>query len=278
MLFLLLLIACCVGSLLAVITDRYPLMLYREWDHTPENPKWRNRLTSLPPVFNLFLPRSHCASCQHTLPWYHTIPLLSFLFLRGRCGFCQASIPKKTWHLEWLTALLCLIPILLLGWQPHAFALMLLYVALLTLTVIDIEHRLLPDTFTLSLLWLGLIGQLMPGLMPISPQEAITGAVMGYAFPWLISFVFEKIRRKTGLGLGDAKLLAALGAWGGPLCAIITLFIAAISCLLATLPLLIKGKISRTTLIPFGPFIAWAGALLITLQWMGYSPALWLLG
>lgn len=266
---LLIIIGLCLGSFIGLVADRYPFMLYREWNITPESNSLIKRLAHLPSRFNLIVPRSHCTSCHNTLTWHHTVPILSFLLLRARCAYCQTPIPRRTFFSELISALLCVLAVSLFDWSPHAFMLIILYLALLTLTLIDLEHQLLPDTITLSLLWIALIAQLYPTLSPISSSDAISGAVIGYLTPWLVGALFKAYRKKPGLGLGDCKLLAALGAWSGPMDVLLILLAAAFLGLIVAGLLISCRKLSSQSFIPFGPFIAIIGAIIITLQWLG---------
>lgn len=271
---LLIIIGLCLGSFIALVADRYPLMLYRSWNITPQDDTLRKKLSALPSCFNLVLPRSHCCSCQHTLPWYHTIPLLSFIFLRGTCAFCEAPIPRRTLIIEIISALLCSLAVALFGWTPHACMIIVLYLSLLTLTFIDLEHQLLPDTLTLAILWIGLMAQTLPYVLPLSATDAISGATLGYLLPWLVGSLFKLYRKKTGLGLGDCKLLAAIGTWCGPMNVLLVLFASACIGLLVALILIACRKLSKNSFIPFGPFIATTGAAIISLQWLGHPVSL----
>ena len=256
---LLCLFSLAMGSFLNVIIYRLPKMLQATWHTGCEQL----------PHFNLFLPRSRCQACQKTIPWWHNIPLVSFILLKGRCCFCQTQISWEYPIIELLTLLFSL-----LAAQQFGFNTKLLYVLgfiyfIICLTSIDFKHQLLPDSLTQGLLWLGLFANLNTHFAILS--DAILGAIAGYAILWLVTKLFYLWTKKIGMGHGDFKLLAALGAWFGwtslPFILLIASSIGAISGV-------IYLKITRQTKetpIPFGPFLCLAGLCNLFFPKMIYS-------
>ncbi|KNC05949.1 prepilin peptidase [Pantoea sp. RIT-PI-b] len=208
-------------------------------------------------ALSFFYPPSHCPNCATPLRWRDNIPLLSWLLLRGKCRYCRGEISGRYPQVELLTALLTLLFIWLLPFTLHLMAALLLLWALIVLALIDLEHLLLPDVITLPLLWAGLLFKTL-GWLPGSLHEAVLGAIAGYAVLWLLAAVYQQIRGIDALGMGDAKLLAAMGAWlGWPLLPSVLLFASAG----AILCVLIARMASRRELnhaIAFGPWIALA--------------------
>ncbi|WP_338720135.1 A24 family peptidase [Herbaspirillum sp. DW155] len=246
-----------VGSFLNVVIHRLPLMMLRE----TANFVAQERGEALPHSarYNLWLPASVCPHCARPLALRHKVPVLSWLLLRGRCGFCQGSISARYPLVELLTALL----FALLGWRfglgTHALALMTCAAFLIALAVIDAETMLLPDDLTLPLLWLGLLVNLAHGGVPL--QDAVLGAMAGYGALWLVFWIFKLATGKEGLGYGDFKLMAALGAWlGWQALPLVLLLASALGAVLGA-ALMGLGRHQRGQAIPFGPCLAAAGML-----------------
>lgn len=247
-----------IGSFLNVVIHRFPKMLERSWHQ-----ECRMLLDLEAPItesspYNICHPRSACPSCGQTLSAWHNIPLLSYLYLRGRCARCAAPISWRYPLVEALTAL-GFLAIALQGhaWQP-ALMLALAWCLLICMFFIDLDTQLLPDQLSLALLWLGLIYHSITHNLPL--QDAVWGAVLGYGILWSIYWVFKIITGKEGMGFGDFKLLAALGAWLGwqnlPL-------ILLGSSVLGTLSALLLLRTRQA--IAFGPYLIMAG--LIAWQW-----------
>ncbi len=237
------------GSVLNCVIWRLPLMLNRT-----EN-------DGLPARFNLFLPRSCCPHCLHTIPFYHNVPLLSWLLLRGRCHRCRASIGLR-YPLTELAAALCS------GWVAWcwppgetALALALASWILIALLCIDLDHLLLPDVLTLPLLWLGLLANLSGAVTPLA--DAVIGAVAGYLSLWGVYWGFLLLTGREGLGYGDFKLLAALGAWCGWQRLPVLVLGASLAGIGLIMLLRLKGKTGRGEAFPFGPCLAAVGWWLI---------------
>jgi len=209
--------------------------------------------------FNLAWPQSHCPRCRCPLRWWHTLPLLGYMLLRGRCAHCNQPISWRYPLVEGAMALCCL----LFTWQSLPPAILIgtivLSAALLALSLIDLETGLLPDSLTLTLLWAGLLFNLQQSLTPL--PHAVLGAVVGYLFPWLVYWVYRLLTGREGLGYGDMKLLAALGAWLGWMPLAQVLLLSSLTGLLAGGILMLYGRLARHDPMPFGPFLAASGWL-----------------
>ncbi len=255
-----------VGSFLNVVILRLPVMMEREWQaqcaelsaeaQAPGRAGPSER-------YNLVTPRSRCPSCGHCISALENIPLLSWLWLRGRCSACGTPISARYPLVEATTALVTMIVAWQLGATPEGLAVIVLSWALIALSVIDYDHQLLPDSITLPFLWLGLLLNLAGVFTDIG--SAVIGAAAGYLSLWSIYWLFKLLTGKEGMGHGDFKLLALFGAWLGwqyllPVVLISSLVGAAIGITLIVL----RGR-DRNLPIPFGPYLAIAGW--ITLLW-----------
>lgn len=242
----LILFSACIGSFLNVVIYRLPLM-------SEENPD-----------FSLSLPRSTCPTCQHLIAWYDNIPLISYLFfLKGRCRYCQKKISWRYPFIEGATILLSLIVYFMLGMTEQMLAGLLITWWLIAMTIIDIDHFILPDQLTLSFLWIGLLANLQD--LFCSLNNAVIGAVLGYLLLWLVNTAYRFVRKQDGIGQGDWKLLAAFGAWFGwePIFYILTIasFVGAVVGIIAV----IIKRAKMQTALPFGPFLcfgAWIWLLI----------------
>jgi len=239
---LMLLLGLVVGSFLNVMVYRLPRML----EGVDEA--------------SLSFPRSHCPACQTPLKLWHNIPLLSYVVLKGRCGFCRAPISKQYPLVELANAFLWI----LCAWHwnalPTAMAWAVCMSFLLALSVIDWQTTYLPDALTLPMLWLGLLASSL-GMLDVSVQHAVWGSIAGYASLWLVAEVFQRFTGKEGMGAGDFKLLAALGAWLGPFALIPLVLLASVGGALVGIWLQYTGRLERGGYLPFGPFLALAGAV-----------------
>lgn len=240
------LLGACVGSLLNVVVYRLPQMIMQ-----PDQVR-----------YSLWLPRSHCPQCQRTIAWYDNLPLLSWLLLHGRCRHCAQPIALRYPLTELTAALLALLMGLLFPPGETLLAALLLSWLLLALVLIDAEHLLLPDALTLPLLWLGLICQLCRWLPASSLEDGVCGAIAGYLTFWLLAKGYYALRGREALGMGDAKLLAALGAWLGWQLLPQLLLLASLSAIswVAAARLLARRPLNAP--LPFGPGLALAGLLL----------------
>lgn len=245
-----------VGSFLNVVIHRLPKMLEREWQtqardilKLPEEPKG--------PTYNLAVPHSACPHCGHKIRAWENLPVISYLALRGRCSSCQAPIGKRYPLVELASGLITAFIAwhFGFGWQAGAF--MLLSWGLLAMSLIDADHQILPDVLVLPLLWLGLI--LNIGALNASLVDAVWGAVAGYLSLWTVYWLFKLVTGKEGMGHGDFKLLAMLGAWGGwqvlPLTILLSSLVGAV---LGVIMLRLRDA-QTSTPIPFGPYLAIAG-------------------
>lgn len=251
------------GSFFNVVIIRYPVILMREWRaDCLEFLKLPAEATQ--PRYNLAMPGSQCLHCRHSLKWWHNIPLFSYFFLKGRCAFCREAISIQYPLVELMTALLTVAVFLNVGWQFKTLALWIMTWSLIILSGIDWKIQILPDIITLSLLWLGLI--LNSQLMFVSLEQAVWGAVIGYLLLGGVAGLFKLIRKKQGMGNGDFKMLAMFGAWSGPTLMLHILLIAVLLSVMLTLILLSLKKIQRDQPLPFGPWLALSGWLVLTFE------------
>ena len=258
------------GSFLNVVAHRLPIMLERAWREQRADVS-RHRPPDMPPAgaaFSLWTPRSACPGCGTSLAVRHNIPLLSYAVLRGRCAYCKGGIPLRYPLVEAAGCALAVLIVWVLGPTWQAAAALPLAWTLLALTVIDLERHQLPDALTLPLLWGGLLLSLVQvdgGELFTDARSSLIGAVAGYLSLWSVYQIFRLVTGKEGMGYGDFKLLAALGAWlGWQALPPIILLSAAGGASLGIAGVLLLGR-SRHAPIPFGPYLAVAG--LIVLLW-----------
>jgi leader peptidase (prepilin peptidase)/N-methyltransferase len=259
-----------VGSFLNVVIYRLPIMLEREWRAQAADvlADTTAPAETPPPTprFTLSTPRSACPNCKAPIKPWQNIPVISWLMLRGRCASCRTRISARYPAVELATGILSAWAAWHFGFGAPAACALLLTWALIALTGIDIDHQLLPDSITLPLLWAGLLaavvlGPYMGSTLPVSQQDALIGAMAGYVSLWLVFHAFRLITGKEGMGYGDFKLFAALGAWlGWKLLPLIILVSAASGALLGIAMILLRGR-DRAAPIPFGPYLAAAGWL-----------------
>jgi leader peptidase (prepilin peptidase)/N-methyltransferase len=245
-----------IGSLLNVVIYRLPIMLQREWKREYCELMGLEE-DKTPPPLNLFFPRSFCPSCKAMVKSWQNIPILSYLFLRGRCYHCKSPISIRYPLIELGTMLLSLYACCHFGftWQLP-FALIALWL-LICLLFIDLDHQLLPDSLTLSLLWIGLIANTQN--LFTSLPDAVLSAAGAYVVLWLFIKLFYLVTGKIGMGHGDFKLFAAFGAWfGWKFLPLILLFSSIAGTIIGLLYLYLQDK-SKDTTIPFGPFLCISG-------------------
>jgi leader peptidase (prepilin peptidase)/N-methyltransferase len=254
-----------VGSFLNVVIVRLPVMMEREW--RAEMAELRGDPVAVTEQFNLITPRSHCPHCKHTISILDNIPLVSYLFLRGNCRYCQASIGARYPLVELLTSALSVCVVLHFGHGLVAAGALVFVWIMIALAFIDFDTRLLPDSLTLPLLWIGLIFNLLTGNVPL--EDAVIGAVAGYLFLWSVYWLFMFMTGKEGMGYGDFKLLAAIGAWLGWQALPLTIVLASAAGALLGIGLVARGRYRRDTPMPFGPFLAVAGLIIL---FQGGSP------
>jgi leader peptidase (prepilin peptidase)/N-methyltransferase len=264
-----------VGSFLNVVIYRLPIMMERDWQ--AEAREFLHGDTSTQTIedspeaetFNLVVPRSRCSSCGTQVAAWQNIPVISWLFLRGRCASCKAPISVRYPLIELFTGLLSGLVV----WQhgsgvTTAFLLLLIW-GLIALTMIDIDHQLLPDKITLPLLWLGLAFSLLHEATDTLPfpntQAAVIGAIVGYLSLWSVYWAFKLTTGKEGMGYGDFKLLAVLGAWLGWQMVPLIILLSAVVGTVVGVSMILLLKHDRQVPIPFGPYLAGAG--FIALLW-----------
>lgn len=249
------------GSFLNVVIHRLPVMLKQEW--LRQCAELRGEQSEVLPVFNLVVPRSGCPQCGYKISAWENIPIISYLFLRGRCANCHAYISLYYPLVEALTAILSGFTAWHFGFGGMLIAALIFVWAMIALTFIDLNTQLLPDSITQPLLWTGLILNLHNGFADI--YSAVMGAIAGYLILWSVYWLFRLITGKEGMGYGDFKLLAAIGAWlGWQLLPLVILF-SSIAGVVAGMILILVGNRSGNTALPFGPYLAGGG--LIALFW-----------
>ena len=253
-----------IGSFLNVVIYRLPIMMEREWrDQCRELSE--TSATDIPEGrFDLVVPRSRCLSCGAQITASQNIPILSYLILGGKCGSCSAAISKRYPIVEALTAILTAIVAWRFGFGWESAAAVLLTWALIAISVIDIDHQIIPDSISLPLLWMGLFLSLfhpMAGadVLFVDPKTGIIGALAGYLSLWCIYQLFLLLTGKEGMGYGDFKLLAVLGAWlGWQVLPLIILLSAAVGAAVGITMIVLRRQ-DRSVPIPFGPYLAAAG-------------------
>jgi leader peptidase (prepilin peptidase) / N-methyltransferase len=253
-----------VGSFLNVVILRLPRRLEWQWKKDSREMLGEPELYDPPPP-GIVVERSHCPHCKAQLSWYENIPLASWLLQRGKCRHCRAPISIQYPLVELVTMLLVLACVWRFGFGWQGFGAIVLTCFLIALAGIDFRTQLLPDSLTLPLMWLGLIAASDNLYMPAKP--ALLGAIAGYVSLWSVWWVFKQLTGKEGMGHGDFKLLAALGAWVGLQGVLPTILISSlVGAIIGSAWLAMKGR-DRATPIPFGPYLAIAGW--IVFMWGG---------
>jgi leader peptidase (prepilin peptidase) / N-methyltransferase len=247
-----------IGSFLNVVIHRLPKMMERQWAVECAELNPQSEPAPHQPAFNLLTPRSRCPHCGHAITWYENIPVVSYLVLRGRCSSCKTRISPRYPLVELVTGALFFVCAWRWGATPTGLVWCAFSAALLTLALIDWDTTLLPDDITLPLLWLGLVASALHWT-PVPLPSALWGAVAGYLSLWLIFWGFKLATGKEGMGYGDFKLFAALGAWfGWPLLIPIILLSSIIGAVVGIAMKFTSG-LREGGYIPFGPFLAGAG-------------------
>jgi len=260
-----------VGSFLNVVIHRLPLMLQRQWrEECAGLAAGTDATTADAAPFNLVVPRSACPACRAPIAAWQNVPIVSYLLLQGRCAACGTRISARYPIVEALTGLMSAAVAWKFGFGLAALCGILLTWFLIALAFIDIDHQLLPDDLTLPLLWLGLLFSLWgaragAAALPVDLRASVIGAIAGYASLWSVYHLFRLATGKEGMGYGDFKLLAALGAWlGWQMLLPIVLSAAAVGAVAGILMLSIQGR-DRATPVAFGPYLAAAGWLMLML-------------
>ncbi|MDQ6619844.1 MAG: A24 family peptidase [Pseudomonadota bacterium] len=247
----------CVGSFLNVVIHRVPRMLEQQWQ--AQCAELAGAAPAEVPAYNLVVPRSACPSCARPIRAVENVPVFSWLLLRGRCAGCGTAISPRYPTVELMGALAALAVIAFFGFNVKAGAAVMFLWTLLALTFIDFDTQLLPDSMTQPLLWAGLLVNLWGVFVPI--ESAVIGAVAGYLSLWLIYWGFKLLTGKEGMGYGDFKLLAALGAWlGWKMLLPIVLLSSAVGALVGIALIAMRGR-DRAVPLAFGPYLAVAGAI-----------------
>ncbi len=245
-----------VGSFLNVVIARVPKKyIFQQYNQDNQNNM---------EIVSLWSPASHCPHCQQAISPLDNIPLLSYCFLKGRCRHCRVPISLRYPMVELFTCLFSVLVAIRFGWTIQTLAALLLTWGLIALSFIDLEWMILPDSITLPFTWMGL------GLSLFSifqtPSDAILGAMIGYFSLWIIFWIFKVITKKEGMGYGDFKLTALLGAWLGWLDLPFIIFIASSLACLRGLYLILFKKMNKNDPIPFGPYLAFAGWVVLMMS------------
>jgi len=253
--FAIVVLGACIGSFLNVVIYRLPIMMFRQWHEDIE--VQQEQTIDLRPdekIFNLAIPNSRCSKCGTAIKPWQNIPVISYVFLRGRCAGCSTPISKRYPLVEAATALASAYVFHHFGVSVQCLLALVFTWALIALTMIDYDHQLLPDSITLPLLWLGLLANSQAVFVPL--HEAVYGAAIGYLTLWTVYWLFRIITGKEGMGFGDFKLLAAAGAWfGWKMLPLIILLSSAVGAVIGVTLIVLKLQ-DRTKAIPFGPYLA----------------------
>ncbi|MCP4767010.1 MAG: prepilin peptidase [Gammaproteobacteria bacterium] len=251
-----------IGSFLNVVIYRLPIMMQREWRNDCleflEQPN-----DSDDARFNLSVPRSRCGDCGHKITALENIPIISYLVLGGKCSACKTSISPQYPLVELFTAIVSLVVGWHFGVSLQAMAALFLTWSLIAASGIDIGHKLLPDDITLPLLWLGILLSLFDVF--VSLEDSVIGVMAGYMSLWSVFMLFKLITGKEGMGYGDFKLLAMLGAWLGWKPLFVVILTSSLVGAVVGITMIVLKKTERGTQIPFGPYLAAAGWM--TLLW-----------
>lgn len=235
-----------IGSFINVVIYRLPIIMENEWEGRSDT------------SFNLRSPASHCPMCGKPLKWRDNIPLLSWILLKGRCRFCHRPIPWRYPCIEFLTALVFLLVVNRFGFSIYSLSLLGFSATLIALTFIDLDTLLLPDRITLPLLWCG-IGSALIHISPITLSSSVSGAIVGYLVLWSVYWVFKLLTKREGLGYGDFKLFAALGAWLGIQSLLFIVLIASLlGSIFGTIRLIYRRGEEKAPLFAFGPYLAFS--------------------
>ena len=255
-----------IGSFLNVVILRYPIMLFRSWlidsKDLAENLPKHSALEDLESPYTLSKPASHCPRCQSPVKAWQNIPIISYLLLKGKCSGCadngkETKISIRYPLVELATGLLSLALLIKFPFSIQLAAMLVFTWSLVAMSMIDIDHQILPDTMTLSLMWLGLILNINGTFVDL--ESAVIGAIAGYLSLWSVFWLFKLATGKEGMGYGDFKLLAALGAWfGWQFLPMIILLSSLVGAVVGIAGIIIMGR-DKNIPIPFGPYLAAAG-------------------
>ena len=266
------LLGLCIGSFLNVVIHRLPRMLERGWKL--ESAELLGVKADEPEAITLSTPRSRCPSCGYQIAWHENIPVLSWLWLRGRCSACKARISARYPFVELLTGVLFALVAWRFGPTPIALLWCGFVAVLVALAGIDWDTTFLPDNLTLPLLWAGLVASALGWTIPLG--DAVWGAVAGYLSLWSVYWLFKLATGKEGMGFGDFKLLAALGAWLGLKMVLPVVLAASVLGAVVGIGMKLSANLREGRYVPFGPFLAGAGLLVMlagsnrVLDWLGW--------
>ncbi len=263
----------CIGSFLNVVIHRVPLMLERAW--RAESAELLGVPAEVGEPISLSKPASRCPSCGHRIRWHENIPVLGYLRLRGRCSACKTPISPRYPLVEVFTGIV----FAAIGWRFGAVPVALLWcgvaATLIALAGIDWDTTFLPDTLTLPLLWAGLVAAALGWTLPLA--DALWGAVAGYLSLWSVYWMFKLLTGKEGMGFGDFKLLAALGAWLGLKMILPIVLLASLIGAVVGIAMKLNASLREGRYVPFGPFLAGAGLAVMlagparVLGWIGWA-------
>ncbi|VAW91815.1 Leader peptidase (Prepilin peptidase) / N-methyltransferase [hydrothermal vent metagenome] len=251
------------GSFLNVVIHRLPKMLMREWSEdcigflSEQDKTFSYKQATLANPYNLAVPGSSCPNCDHKITLLENIPVLSYLFLKGRCSQCSIKISPRYPFIELLTSLLTLAVVLQFGLNWQTFFALILTWNLIALSGIDFDHQYLPDNLTLPFIWLGLLLNIFNLYTDIN--SAVIGAIAGYLSLWTVYQLFKLVTKKEGMGFGDFKLLAVFGAWFGWQSLGVIIILSSIAGAIIGIGLILFKNQSLSKKIPFGPYLAIAG-------------------
>lgn len=257
------------GSFLNVVIYRLPIILKNEYEKSCHE-CFNKNITTANKIINLAYPSSHCTHCHTQILWWQNIPLLSYLFLGGKCYFCKTHISLRYPCVELLSCIATILVAMHFGVQAKTVFMMVITWALISAIFIDLEHKLIPDIITIPLLWLGLI--INTNNVFATPEQAIIGATAGYLALWLVAKIFKMVRKIDGMGHGDFKLLAVFGAWLGWQILPAILLSASLAGSIMGIILIIFKRLKFAQPLPFGPYLALFGWLAFffgqkTLNW-----------
>ena len=259
-----------VGSFLNVIIYRMPLILQRDWKRQCsefleiDNSLSEDKSHSLKhEVFNLQQPASHCPHCYHKIKPWENVPLISYIALGGKCSNCEAKISLRYPSVEFINGVLSALVAFTFGATWLTLALLIFTWSLLVLTLIDFDHQLLPDDITIPLLWLGLLVNALDLGFGVSLDDAVIGAIAGYLVLWAFYWVFKLTTNKEGMGYGDFKLLAALGAWMGWQSLLPIIILSSVVGAVSGIIMIIALGRDKSVPMPFGPYLSGAGFIML---------------
>ena len=259
-----------VGSFLNVVIYRMPIILQRDWKRQCsefleiDNSLSEDKSHSLKhEVFNLQQPASHCPHCYHKIKPWENVPLISYIALGGKCSNCKAKISLRYPSVEFINGVLSALVAFTFGATWLTLALLIFTWSLLVLTLIDFDHQLLPDDITIPLLWLGLLVNALDLGFGVSLDDAVIGAIAGYLVLWAFYWVFKLTTNKEGMGYGDFKLLAALGAWMGWQSLLPIIILSSVVGAVSGIIMIIALGRDKSVPMPFGPYLSGAGFIML---------------